>query len=209
MAADGKRTGLIVATGCVVVAALSFAVWGMLPAGDQPRLETSQRSVTPPVGADPRSDEELVEAALSSEVPVAGEAAVAHLAKRTTIEASNPTREHLRHVFQESDQPNVRAASIKGIARGWDYDAMEALFDALDDESLEVRTQAGAAIEKLIGLRFHYRASDPPVKRSETVAKMRSTWVQFRKSPKFDQWLARLANDESLEHLRNGTPASH
>jgi hypothetical protein len=136
-----------------------------------------------------RTDEVLVAESLDG---TAGEAAVTILVQRTTIDPDNPTREHLRKVFRESESAPVRVAAIKGIAKGWDYDAMEDLFEALDDPSLEVRERAGRAVNRMLGLRFPYNASDPPVKRALVVSKMRETWGKLQSTGRLDEWLERL-----------------
>ena len=114
------------------------------------------------------------------------------MAARTSIEQNNPTREHLRKVFRESDDSHVRVAAIRGIAKGWDYDAMEDLLDALDDPSVEVREQAGITAQKMIGLKFRYDASDPPEERAKVVTHMRKMWEGLRDTGRLEQWLKRL-----------------
>lgn len=202
---DSGRKTLIIAVACMLVAGLALGAWCVLPE-DGDKQSAARDSPKPSASVDPhedKSNDELVDAALSAEEPASGKrAAVVRLTERTTLDEHNPTREQLRQVFRDSSEPIVRAAAIKGIARGWDYDVMDELLDALDDESAAVRESAGLAVEKMIGLRFHYRASDPPEERAKKVALMRSTWAKFKSTGTLDEWLARLSNDESLEHLR-------
>jgi len=147
-------------------------------------------------GCGDRTDEALVTEALDESAGVESVEAVRRLAERTTIDRDNPTRAHLRKVFRESDRPAVRVAAIDGIAKGWDYDAMEDLFAALDDPSLEVRERSGRTVQRMIGLKFPYNAQDPPQKRAKVIAHMRQMWDRLRTSDKLGQWLDRLDKGE-------------
>ena len=148
---------------------------------------------------DDRTDEMLVAEALDGP---GGEAAATILAQRTTIDPANPTRDHLRTVFRESDQAPIRIAAIQGVAKGWDYNAMDDLLAALDDESLEVRASAGVAVNQLLGLRFYYCADDPPEKRAKVVAQMRNAWSSMQGTGRLDHWLKRLPEVHEQLSLR-------
>ena len=152
--------------------------------------------------ADPQRTADLAAQALRADSVDARKVAVEMLAQRTTIDQSNPIRGTLKEIYAATDEPQVRAACIDGIARGWDYSAMDELLGDLEHESPLVRQHAGAAAERMIGLGFLYRADAPPEQRAVKIARMRDVWQKMQTTGKLDEWLERLANAPDLDHLR-------
>lgn len=130
--------------------------------------------------------EKLVEEALHQPEPVARQQAAVQLADRA---AESPQR--LREVYRQSDSPEVRAACISGMAQTWEYESMDDLLAALDDESPLVRGRAGSAATRMLGIDFLYKAHDPPEKRQLAAKRMRAAWQSMQTSGKLDEWKAR------------------
>jgi HEAT repeat protein len=77
------------------------------------------------------------------------------------------------------EKPEVRAAAAEQLGAMRYADAGSALIDAMSDESEIVRTAAGVAITKLMGMVFDFSARDPAGKREEAVARARNCWQRF------------------------------
>jgi HEAT repeat protein len=77
------------------------------------------------------------------------------------------------------EKPEVRAAAAEQLGAMRHIDAGPALIDAMSDESELVRTAAGVALTKLMGMVFDFSARDPAGKREEAVARARNTWPRF------------------------------
>jgi HEAT repeat protein len=100
-------------------------------------------------------------------------------------------REELRRVLQQSDTPEVRAACIQAIGAIEDYDSMDLLLEALEDEAIVVRGSAGSAVSKMVmghDLRFSFKANAPEQERKKAVATLRAYWEQLRGSPLLNRY---------------------
>ena len=86
------------------------------------------------------------------------------------------------------EKAEVRAAAAEQLGAMRYIDAGPALIDAMSDESELVRTAAGVALTKLMGMVFDFSARDPAGKREEAVARARNTW------PRFYQEIQRIRN---------------
>jgi HEAT repeat protein len=130
-----------------------------------------------------RSPEELVQVALESTDPAEQEEAVLEL-----IELGGPALKHLQRVLAESQTDRVRAAAIQGLAFQRDYDSMPILLDAMADPSLVIRVRAGAAVQKLLGVKVDFHASAPPEEREKAAAILRKEWERMRSLPNFEEF---------------------
>lgn len=81
----------------------------------------------------------------------------------------------------QSTSAETRAAAADQLGHLRDFDAMPLLLPAMDDESAEVRGRAGAAVGKILGVDFYYRADDPPVERRQAVARLTQLWEVWQK----------------------------
>ena len=140
----------------------------------------------------PEPPEELARQALDtkSEQKVQ-ERAAAQLAK-----APRPAEcKQLNRVLRQSKAPAVRAACIRGLGVARDYESMDTLLDALEDESPLVRGRAGVAITRLLGRDYHFRAQDPPAKRAEAIKNIRNYWNEMKGSPQLKAYQQRLRQE--------------
>lgn len=133
------------------------------------------------------SPEELVQLALGAETSREQEEAVAKL---TALGAA--AKPYLREVLSKSSARGVRAECLRGLAELYDYDSMEALLAALDDESALVRGRAEVAVERMLSFESAYHYDDPPAQRRAAAEALREYWEQHRNSPIFKKWLERL-----------------
>lgn len=78
--------------------------------------------------------------------------------------------------FQSETAPLPRAAAANALGKMLYWPAMESLIAAMDDESVEVRGAAGTAVQSIVGLRYNFRADDPPEKRAPILAVIKAQW---------------------------------
>jgi hypothetical protein len=146
---------------CILaVSALAYYGWRFF---SSPRVETP---------------EELARTALT-----AGAADEREVAAVKLSQLGKPAREHFLHVLDESGQPEVRAACIRGLAEQWSYRDMPVLLRALEDDSVTVRAQAGQAVQLMLRINYEFRADDPEEKRQEVVKRLYKRWEVFQRLP--------------------------
>jgi len=108
-------------------------------------------------------------------IEVAAVAAIGKLADKGDPKA-------LVEVAAEPKRPErVRGEAIDWLGSMRYMDSGEAVLNALEDESLLVRTRASRAIRSIIGFDLGYRATDPPARRQQAVRKLRELWPVFYK----------------------------
>ena len=121
--------------------------------------------------------------ALESTDPAEQEKAVLEL-----TELGTPALKHLQRVLAESQTDRVRAAAIQGLASQRDYDSMPVLLDAMADPSVVIRVRAGAAVQKLLGVKVDFRANASPTEQEKAVAILRREWERMRSLPNFEEF---------------------
>ena len=92
------------------------------------------------------------------------------------------TPEEVRAELAGSDSPEVRADSAGRLGAWHDRQSMPQLIAALDDDDLNVRARAGAAVIEILGADFLFRADDPPQRRRQAVERIKKHW---------EAWLAK------------------
>lgn len=121
--------------------------------------------------------ESLAEVALHGESAERQETAAVNLS-----DIGPPAREQLRRVLRESREDRVRAACIQALGDLYDYDEMELLLKALEDDSAWVRTRANGAVSRLLGRDHGFLPQAAPKDRSDAIARMRRDWSTMRES---------------------------
>ena len=138
------------------------------------------------------SVEELARQALEAGSPQQQEQAAVELAK-----ASGPAAcQQLHRVLRQSNVPAVRAACIHGLGTARNYEAMDLLLDALEDESPLVRGRAGVAVTRMIGRDYHFRPQASDEERAEAVNRIRKYWNELDGSPQLEAYKQRLRRKE-------------
>jgi len=132
-----------------------------------------------------------VRLALGSESPREQEEAVARL---TTL--GQEAKPYLRDVLAKSKTPGVRAECIRALAELYDYESMDAMLAALNDESALVRGRAEACMKRMLRFESHYHYNDPPEQRRAAAEALKEYWEEHRTSPIFKKWLKRLEDKE-------------
>ena len=80
-------------------------------------------------------------------------------ARRPARGRETPCQPFLARLLNESDNPGVRAAAMRGLASIWDYDCMPKMLDLVEDPVLQVRDTAAQSVARLIDVRFDASAS--------------------------------------------------
>jgi len=121
--------------------------------------------------------------------PVVREAAVAGLGQFHLRDEVDPKvlTEILR---REEEQPNVRAAAARAIGRLQLWDGMPALVEAMEHPDPLVRGRAGAAVRKMLGRDYGFRADDPQAKRDVAISAIRKVWRKIK--PAHERYIKRL-----------------
>jgi hypothetical protein len=88
---------------------------------------------------------------------------------------------HLRRLLHESRDASVRAVCAQGLANLYDYDSVDLLIEALQDDSPGdrgklVRMRAAAALSRLWLRDLHFPAAAPPAERRQAVDRIRKMW---------------------------------
>jgi len=97
----------------------------------------------------------------------------------------------LRELAAKGPSPKVQAIAIVGLGTSGDYDSMPKLLDGLLSEDPSIRLASQAAAERLLGVRFGYRAGDPPEERAEAAKRMRDHWERLKNMPGFRERVER------------------
>ena len=92
-------------------------------------------------------------------------------------EPEKKTPEEARAELAKSDAPpesRAEAAAQLGAMR--DRQSMPQLIAALEDDDLNVRARANAAVIQILGADFFFRADDPPERRRQAVERIKKHW---------------------------------
>jgi len=143
--------------------------------------------------------EELARLALEAETVEQREQAASQLAGVDGAEVL----EHLRRVATESQDAGVRAVCILEIGDRRDYESMDLLLAALDDESPLVRARAATAAGQIIGREYRYEFNAPAPQRKRTVDDIKACWEQMKGS---EPWMKKLKEirDQQLANEKGG-----
>jgi len=78
--------------------------------------------------------------------------------------------------------PEVRASAARSLGRMQCWQAMPELVDALEDPDVLVRGRAGAAVCRILGVDFGFRAEASLKNRRRAVREIRSSWQGFQRA---------------------------
>jgi len=86
--------------------------------------------------------------------------------------------EQLRDVLTKEDSWQARAAAAK-LGEMQDEDSMPALLQAMEDPDPVIRGRAAAAVRKIMGADYYFRAGDSPQRRKEVLAVIKRDWEGY------------------------------
>jgi HEAT repeat protein len=119
----------------------------------------------------------IAESAVQDKRPQVQVAAIQILEASTPPAPEDPAVPNIvLKAFLAEKAPETRAAAANALGKFQHWDAMEGLVEALEDESVEVRSSAGMAIRSILGLDYGFRAKAPLSQRQEAIARIRNGW---------------------------------
>ncbi len=119
----------------------------------------------------------IAESATRDPRPTVKVAAIQALEATTPPLPEDPTVPRIvLDTFVTAKTSETRAAAANALAKFQYWDAMEALLDAMENESPAVRGSAGMAVRQILGVDYGFRANDSPSKRQAVVARLRRDW---------------------------------
>lgn len=189
---------------------------GALPGSGKPDVQEPSAPVIPPQPPSVLSSQEFEQArsAASSDQEQQAVAAASGIQGSLFDGAVDPaTLELLRKTLAESQNPKVKAAIAAGLVKAKDPDSMPQLLDAMEDESLEVRTFAGEAVERIVGFGRGFVPDGPLEARQKKIATYRQFWddalatpgqpfIRVLKNPEFRKELKRKAQEKFNQNRR-------
>ena len=146
------------------------------------------------------SPEKLTEMALhasTAEEQEQGSARLVALASKTHGTGTrNAVQPYLVRLFNESTNPGVRSAAIRGLATIWDYECVPQMLDALNDPSPQVRANAAESVSRLVEFTTDFDTNAPPENRAPAAKKLHDAWEKF-KSRNLKSWQKRLEEKDA------------
>jgi len=176
------RKILFVVAGVLLVVVAAYYGWTL--------LKPAPKKATP---------QQLAETALDKAAPPEKRVeAAAELSRYTHTDRESPAAvQESRRVFSESREPEVKAAAIQSMASNWDFDSIDTLFSAMDDDDLLVRARAHAAVQRLLQVDAGYRADAPREERLAKIKMYRDDWEKFRHSPALKRFREKLKQESA------------
>jgi len=107
--------------------------------------------------------------------------------------------ELLTKLLKEDDDAKVRGEAARILGRHYYWKAMPDLVEALNDPALDARRGAAYGVERCLGTRFPYRATQPASQRAREAAKIKQVYPKFKQAN--IEWLIRLDALEQQEQV--------
>lgn len=146
------------------------------------------------------SAQELTELALRAGNPDDQERAATRLealaAKTPGTEKRNAVQPFLARLLNESDNPGVRSAALRGLASIWDYEYVPKMLDLLQDPALRVRSTAAQSVAWLISAESRFDPNAPSEKRAAAAQELRRKWNEFV-AKNLKSWQRRLEQKDA------------
>ncbi len=89
--------------------------------------------------------------------------------------------EHLRNVLTTEDSREARAAAAALLGEMRDEQSMPELLQAMEDPDPLIRGRAAAAVRKIMGADYYFRAEGSPARRKEVLAIIKRDWEGYLK----------------------------
>jgi HEAT repeat protein len=78
------------------------------------------------------------------------------------------------------EAPEVRAAAISVLGRVYDYENMDSLLKAMDDEDLNVRRRAYQAVTRIFGRKYLFNPTKSSAKRKVIIQEIDKAWQVYK-----------------------------
>jgi HEAT repeat protein len=146
------------------------------------------------------SAQELTDLALRAGSPFEQEQAATRLealaCKTPGTGTRNSTQPFLVRLLNESDNPGVRAAGMRGLTAIWDYECVPKMLDSLQDPSPQVSRTAAQSVARLISADDQFDTSAPTEKRAAAAKQLRNMWESFQ-ARTLKSWQRRLEEKDA------------
>ena len=137
-------------------------------------LVAGVRWLWPAASEEPLSPPQALSAVLSGPAPTVEKVRAAQQILRHGEAARSEARAAIAAYSQH--EPAVMAPLLQATAKNKDYRSMPTLLELLDHPEPLVRGRAGAAIQKIMGADYGFRANAPPEERAPLVAAIRTDY---------------------------------
>lgn len=87
--------------------------------------------------------------------------------------------EDLRDVLEKGNSMRARTVAAAKLGEMRDEESMPALLRAMEDPDPVLRGRAAAAVRKIMGADYYFRAGDPPERRKEVIATIKRDWEGY------------------------------
>ena len=87
--------------------------------------------------------------------------------------------EDLRDVLEKGDSTQARTVAAAKLGEMRDEESMPVLLRAMEDPDPVIRGRAAAAVRKIMGADYYFRAGDPPKRRKEVIATIKRDWEGY------------------------------
>ena len=121
------------------------------------------------------------------------------LAAAELTEYGEEAKQYMRDVLAKSNDENVKATCIQGLAKIYDYGSIEIMLDGLDSESPVIQGSCLVAVRKLIGRSFHFDPNMSQSARTKRIAEIRKEWESIRDSGLIEDFKARMLRKQQRD----------
>jgi HEAT repeat protein len=87
--------------------------------------------------------------------------------------------EDLRDLLEKGDSIQARTGAAAKLGEMRDEESMPVLLRAMEDPDPVLRGRAAAAVRKIMGADYYFRAGDPPERRKEVIATIQRDWEAY------------------------------
>ena len=102
-------------------------------------------------------------------------------------------RAEIRQILAEAEQPDVKAVAIQCLAELYDYESMDTILRALEDESPIVRRRAKAAAARMTGYDLVADPDGSEAERRKIIAFYHDQWSRLKDSRRLAQFREQMS----------------
>ena len=83
-----------------------------------------------------------------------------------------------------------------GLGMQWDFDSMDLLLKAMEDDSPVVRSRGAGAVARMLSRNRRFQAYGPEADRARIIGFYRADWEQLRSSSYFEEYRTQVQRSE-------------